>query len=271
MSDGLEQLRTWADENLLASLELLLRHPPTGAPRRSRRFGTVVAFPAGRRSGFFNAVVVLAPAAPHELEAAVGWMRGLAMPVSLRVRDDLDDAATRGAAERLGLERSEWVEPAMVLQPLADRPPLPAGLRIETATPATSQRWYAALAAGSGIAPTDPFLRDLLPEEAVTDPDMQLFSGFLDGAPVATSIAIRSENAVGVYAVGTAESARRRGIGSAMTWAAVDAGRARGSRVAVLQASAMGEPVYRSMGFRTVAGYVSYDEPKPAPRPEATD
>ena len=48
-----------------------------------------------------------------------------------------------------------------------------------------------------------------------------------------------------------------------MTWAAVNAGREWGSRAAVLQASEMGEPVYREMGFRTVAGYVSYDEPVP--------
>jgi GNAT superfamily N-acetyltransferase len=105
----------------------------------------------------------------------------------------------------------------------------------------------------------------MLPESGVDDPDIQLLAGYLDEMPVATSVAIRSENVVGIYAVGTAESARRRGIGTAMTWAAIEAGRAWGAKAAVLQASEMGEPVYRAMGFRTVAGYVSYDEPAPAP------
>jgi len=263
-----ERLRAWSDENLLASFELLVRHPPTGAPIASRRFGTVTAFAAGRRSGFFNAVAVLAPARARDVEAAVGWVRDLGQSVSLRVREDIDDEALRRAAEQIGLERSPWVDPAMVMAPLAIAPALPAGLRIDTATPATLDRWYAALASGAGVAPTHPFLRDLLPQDAIDDPDIRLFGGFLDGAPVATSVAIRSRNAVGIYAVGTAESARRRGIGSAMTWAAVDAGREWGSRAAVLQASEMGEPVYRAMGFRTVAAYVAYDEPPPQRPPD---
>jgi GNAT superfamily N-acetyltransferase len=258
------RLRAWSDENLIASFEFLVRNRPTGAPIASRQFGSVTAFPAGRRSGFLNAVVVLAPAEARDVEAAVRWVRDLGMPVSLRVRDDVEDVAVRTAAEQAGLERSRWVDPAMVIAPLAIAPGLPAGLRIETATPGTLDRWYAALAAGAGVESTHPFVRDLLPEAAIDDRDIRLFGGFLDDAPVATSIAIRSQNAVGVYAVGTAESARRRGIGSAMTWAAIDAGREWGSRAAVLQASEMGEPVYEAMGFRTVAGYVSYDEPRPA-------
>lgn len=265
--NDMERLRGWSDENLLASFELLVRHPPTGAPIAPRRFGTVTAFAAGRRSGFFNAVAILAPAPARDVEAAVGWVRDLGQSVSLRVREDVNDEAVHHAAANLGLERSSWVDPAMVMAPLAIAPAQPPRLRIETATPATLDRWYAALAAGAGVTPTHAFLRDLLPEDTIDDPDIRLFGGFLDEAPVATSVAIRSQNAVGIYAVGTAESARRRGIGSAMTWAAVDAGREWGSRAAILQASEMGEPVYRAMGFGTVAGYVSYDEPRPAQRP----
>jgi GNAT superfamily N-acetyltransferase len=257
----IDQLRAWSDENLLAGFELLARHPPTGQPIRPRRFGSVTAFPAGRRSGFFNAVAILAPAPAGDVAAAVGWIRGLGQAVSLRVREDVEDGEVRAAAQHAGLERSDWVDPAMVLHPIPEPPPLPPGLRIETAVPATLDRWYAALAASAGVPATHPFLRDLLPEGAARDPDIRLLAGFLDDAPVATSLAIRSGHAVGVYAVGTAESTRRRGIGTALTWAAVAAGRAWGAKAAVLQASAMGEPVYRAMGFRTVTGYASYDEP----------
>ena len=41
-----------------------------------------------------------------------------------------------------------------------------------------------------------------------------------------------------------------------MTAAALEAGRRRGARKASLQATAMGEPLYRSMGFRAVYHYV---------------
>jgi GNAT superfamily N-acetyltransferase len=260
----IDRLRAWSDENLLASFDFLVRHPPTGVGSARRQFGSAIAFAAGRRSGFFNAVAILAPTPARDIEAAVGWVRGLGQSVSLRVREDVDDDAVRQAAVTSALSRSPWVDPAMVMAPLAVASGPPAGLRLERATPATLDGWYAALAASAGVPATHPFLRDMLPESGIHDPDIRLLAGFLDDEPVATSVAIRSQNVVGVYAVGTAESARRRGIGSAMTWAAIAAGREWGSEAAVLQASEMGEPVYRAMGFRTVARYVSYDEPRPA-------
>ncbi len=56
--------------------------------------------------------------------------------------------------------------------------------------------------------------------------------------------------------VATIEAARGRGYGTAMTWAAI-ADAAPGVEIAVLQASALGRPVYERMGFRMV---VEYDE-----------
>ncbi len=56
-------------------------------------------------------------------------------------------------------------------------------------------------------------------------------------------------------------SARRHGVGSALTWAAVDAGRAWGCDTIVLQASEMGFPIYAAMGFRTVVEYTVFGRP----------
>ena len=98
----------------------------------------------------------------------------------------------------------------------------------------------------------------LISASFATDPDVQLFVGRLDKKPVATSIAIRSGDASGVYNVGTLPEARRRGVGSAVTWAAVGAGRAWGCDTVVLQSSVMGLSMYAEMGFRTVAPYVTF-------------
>ena len=57
---------------------------------------------------------------------------------------------------------------------------------------------------------------------------------------------------------GTLRDARRRGVGTAATWAAVSAGRAWGCETIVLQSSAMGYAVYEAMGFRTVVRYAIY-------------
>ena len=73
-----------------------------------------------------------------------------------------------------------------------------------------------------------------------------------------TSVAIRSDSASGVYNVLTLERARRRGVGTALTWAAVAAGKAWGLDTIVLQSSPMAESMYRAMGFRLVAPYAVF-------------
>jgi ribosomal protein S18 acetylase RimI-like enzyme len=72
-----------------------------------------------------------------------------------------------------------------------------------------------------------------------------------------------------VHGVATIESARRQGIGSAITVAALAAARDEGYRIGVLQASSMGQGPYRRIGFETVARYGRYERPTaptPAPR-----
>lgn len=266
------RLRDWADQNLLASEELLARYPPAGTPAVApRRFGSAIAYATGRSSGFFNAVVLVERADAGGAEAGVDWVRGLGLAASLRVRDDLDGPETAAAAARLGLQRETWADPAMVLHPIPAPPPRRADLEIVEAGPSTLDRFYVANAAGFGF-PVEAAerMQSFTPPEIVDDPDVRLFGAYLDGRPVACSYAIRSGPVVGVYAVGTAEWARRRGIATAMTWQAISAGREWGCEAATLQASPMGEPVYRAMGFVEVARYVAYVEPRDANPPTIT-
>ncbi len=58
--------------------------------------------------------------------------------------------------------------------------------------------------------------------------------------------------------MGTLPDARRRGVGTAATWAAVVAGRAWGRDTIVLQSSEIGFSLYRAMGFRTVVNWVTF-------------
>ena len=90
---------------------------------------------------------------------------------------------------------------------------------------------------------------------------IEAFVGTVDGRIVTTSMGFLTGDVVGVYNVATLPEWRRKGFGEAMTSAAVRWGHERGARVAVLQASEMGFPIYERMGFREVVPYVQLVAP----------
>lgn len=88
-----------------------------------------------------------------------------------------------------------------------------------------------------------------------------LLIGRVDGIGVATALAFAGGGAVGLYGIGTVPDRRGRGYGGALTLAAMEWGRARGERLAVLEATPAGFPVYERLGFRTVFETTSWIRP----------
>ena len=261
MSAAVAQLRAWSDELMLRNFETLARLPPDGRePVPPRQFGGVVAFATGRRLGYFNSLIVLGPATAADITEGAGWLREQGAGFSVRLNRDVENDEVRATLVGLGLAR-EPDEPGMVLHPLSSPPAPPADLTIETMRPETMDRWYEAAALAWGLEATAAVgrLSDSIPPYAAADPGIRVFAGYVDRKPVATSLAVETPNVVGIYAVATAEGARGRGYGSAMTWAAIDAGREWGCKAAALQASPMGEPVYRRMGFQAVTRYATWE------------
>jgi ribosomal protein S18 acetylase RimI-like enzyme len=75
------------------------------------------------------------------------------------------------------------------------------------------------------------------------------YVGLVNGRPVSTATLFAAGGAAGVYLVATLPGARRRGLGTALTRYVLAAARAAGHRLAVLQATATGQGVYRKLGF----------------------
>jgi ribosomal protein S18 acetylase RimI-like enzyme len=87
----------------------------------------------------------------------------------------------------------------------------------------------------------------------------QYFVGMLQGEPVATVLLFLGSQAAVVHWVVTLPQVRGKGIGTAMTLAAVKEARRRGYQTAVLTASDLGVGIYRKLGFTeycTISKYV---------------
>ena len=76
--------------------------------------------------------------------------------------------------------------------------------------------------------------------------------GSVDDVPVSTAHVGVTGRTAGIYNVATPPEHRRHGYGEALTWAAVAEGGHLGCDHSTLQASPMGAPIYRRMGYRQV-------------------
>ena len=84
------------------------------------------------------------------------------------------------------------------------------------------------------------------------------YVGYLRGEPVCTAQTALLHGVAGLFNIVTTAGFRMRGFGSAMTRAVMRDARDEGYRTAVLQASPMGEPVYRRLGFTQCGRYLEF-------------
>ena len=106
----------------------------------------------------------------------------------------------------------------------------------------------------AGRAGDDPVPASQLPAPAA-DTGLQGWVIVRDGLAVAGAWSLIEGSDCGIYAVATVAHWRRRGLARAlMQNVLVDAHR-RGARTASLQSTAMGEPLYTSLGFEPIGRY----------------
>ncbi len=201
----------------------------------------------------FNAVLRAPCASAGDIEEALEPFRRRRAPMLWHLFDA--DAVRSG--ERLienGFEFYEE-EPGMVahLDAVVAPSTMPPGLRISPVRSEDELRQFGEILTGSRNA---AFLERVTRLRAATglgiDATFQHLIGRLDGRPVASAAVAHGRNASEIQHVVTLPDARRRGIGTAMTAAAMTAASHHGHDQAVLTSSPEGAGVYRSLGFDVV-------------------
>jgi len=219
---------------------------------RLERIGTMVRWRSSVPLPVFNGVMT-----DDETPVTDAWVDEVLEPfrasgVALLWADMQD---RRDLAEMLRERGFEIGRPAAMAIDLTELPPLelPSGVEVrEVDTDPEALRVATSISMRTNGFPEHAVEPMLLAVERM--PDRRSLRNFLlfdDGQPVAASSLLLGAGVAGLYNVGTLESHRGRGLGSAVSIAAMKAARDLGMRVGVLQASAMGEPVYRRIGFET--------------------
>jgi len=200
----------------------------------------------------FNGVVIEGEPCPGAFDSAAE-VEALELPVGVQLRAGTYPAVEAEAA-RLGFAARATL-PGLTLEPgrLAEL----ADTALEVA-PVEDERGlveaaHACAAAFGAPPPGDQtmYVPELLPVGALT-----VYLGHVDGVAVTTAIGVHAGGDGGIFAVATPAEHRRRGYGAAVTARAARDLFAAGAGLVWLQASELGEPVYRKLGFEHVVDHL---------------
>jgi ribosomal protein S18 acetylase RimI-like enzyme len=233
------------------------------SPGRHVVYDDIALTSTGAAGPDHNYAAVLGPRSPAEvLELADAFFGDEIYAVLVEVES--------ASAMVTALQALDWQldeeEPALVLAPL---PPLdhvpspPAGLVIRMVTTQAEFETFSVIA--------QPGNRWVPALDAALDPAVALFVGYVDSVPAATARLGIYDSVGDINSVITAPAYRRRGFGTALTWAAVAEGARRGCTAMTLTATKMGYPVYERMGFEPVCTYRTYVPPVPATTRHSND
>jgi len=168
--------------------------------------------------------------------------------------------------EDYGLQPSgETPGMALELGALDENPGMVPGFTIRRVnTPQMRSDWSRVAAIGTGFpgAIADAFAGLEITLNGPQYEAQPRYLGYLDGIPVATSALVLEAGVAGIYAVATLPEARRKGIGRMMTVVPLLEAKQAGYQVGILQASSMGYPIYKQLGFVEVCRYKIYIQGK---------
>lgn len=243
-----EEVSALHDGNWIATFEALAGALPNGFALL-----TPTVRVAASGTAIMNKVIVTDPdPRPDDLAEALGIVRHRGVPYDVFVRSSWQRAAD--AVAGLGLVRSGEMPCLACDLPMRERG-APPELEVRSIGPSEIGDFQAV--ARDGFEMPDSLVTAVFRSDMLEMEWLRAVVGYVGGRPVACAASYLTDDVIGIYTVATVPAARGRGYGTAVTEAAMDGTRA---RLAVLQASEMGQPVYERMGYRVVHHEAIFNE-----------
>lgn len=210
-----------------------------------------------------NMTLVCGPVDPAEVRDATARMyRAAGRPYTVWTRVHADGGIDAGL-RRHGFRPLADL-PAMALLPDAQVPAPSPAVVIRPVTDDPGRATYARVMARAYVVygiPEESTAEHFARLPSVVGPTTQAFLAYEGERAVAGALVALFHGVAVVNWVGSLPEEFRRGFGTAVTWAAVREGLRRGVDAVILQASSMGAPVYRRMGFTTPTHYRVFGAP----------
>lgn len=203
----------------------------------------------GSRQPFFNSLFLAS--VPADLGSLLAQARTFyahqQVPWSVQAMGTVAEALAPEAAA-LGLVHTD-TEPAMILTPLVDRPPMQSELVIRRVENMEQLSAFDEIVNTCFGVPSEPSctMSTLADYQRV---NLIPYLGFVEGIPAVTALRSPAYGVAMIHVIGTLPAYRRRGFGEAITWRAVLDGIAEGCSASFLTASPLGYAVYARMGYR---------------------
>ena len=196
------------------------------------------------------------------LARADAFFGSLARGFSVKVRSGGEDEDLRAACIEAGLDPFGEGTPEMICRAPLPAVPTPEGLSVRWVDDEADVADFVAVNAQAygtyGMPPE--VLGDLFDDTAqlLSDDDAHIVVARRDGEPIATAMTFETLGTASLQWVGTVPTARTGGLGALVTTLTTNLAFERGATSCTLQASPMGAPLYRDLGYETIWHYAEY-------------
>ena len=208
---------------------------------------------------FLNGASPVPGSGSHDPAVAERWFDARAAHVLFRLQTGAHDSLNAKLLDRGYAVTRE--EPVLCnhkpLVPVYDGP-------LEIIPVRTADDLAVAIDRAGGVAAANEFAYAMSVATAAMPNATELW-GFSGDELVAGSIVLSTPPVAGIYAVFCEPNFRRRGFGTAVTWAAAAEGLSNGAESIFLGATVMALPIYRKMGFEPVCEYKMLERPQTQP------